>query len=52
MFELLKTRVGIWRRRRETIGELRAMTDHELLDIGISRWDIERIASQASQPRR
>jgi uncharacterized protein YjiS (DUF1127 family) len=52
MFEVLKARVGIWRRRRETVAELRAMTDRELLDMGISRWDIERIANHASQPRR
>jgi uncharacterized protein YjiS (DUF1127 family) len=52
MFEVLKTRIGIWRKRRETVGELRAMTDRELLDMGISRWDIERIANQANQPRR
>jgi uncharacterized protein YjiS (DUF1127 family) len=52
MFEVLKTRVGIWRRRRETVAELHALTDRELFDIGISRWDIERIAKQANQPRR
>jgi uncharacterized protein YjiS (DUF1127 family) len=52
MFEVLKARVAIWRRRNETIAELRALTDRELLDMGISRWDIDRIANQASQPRR
>jgi uncharacterized protein YjiS (DUF1127 family) len=50
MFEVLKARVGIWRRRRETAAQLNALTDRELLDMGISRSDIERIAKQASKP--
>jgi uncharacterized protein YjiS (DUF1127 family) len=52
MFETLKTRARNLRRRRETAAELQALTDRELLDIGISRWEIERLADEVSQPRR
>ncbi len=52
MFEVLKSRVQVWRRRRETITELRKFTDRDLLDMGLSRHDIERIASQMHQTRR
>ena len=31
--------------RRQTIKELSRLTDYELLDMGISRYDIEQIAN-------
>jgi uncharacterized protein YjiS (DUF1127 family) len=35
-----------WLRSRETARELRALSDRELSDIGISRHDIARVAQQ------
>jgi uncharacterized protein YjiS (DUF1127 family) len=52
MFEVMKVRIHGWRRRRNTAAELRALSDRDLLDIGISRYDINSIAEQASQHRR
>ena len=44
---LLKTvseKLSAWRRYRETIKELAQLSDHELHDIGVHRWEIEYIA--------
>jgi len=35
--------VQTWRSHRRIIKELNQMTDRELSDIGISRWDIDRL---------
>jgi len=35
-----------YKKYRQTVRELSAMTDRELGDIGISRYDIKRIAKQ------
>jgi uncharacterized protein YjiS (DUF1127 family) len=35
-----------WRRHEAVRRELSHLTDRELADIGITRWDIDRIASQ------
>ena len=32
-----------WRAHRKVIKELNGLTDKELADIGISRWDIDRL---------
>ncbi len=32
-----------WRKRRDEIATLRALTDRDLADIGVNRWDIENI---------
>ena len=37
-------KLGAWRRYRQAVRELSAMTDRELNDIGIDRCDIESIA--------
>ena len=37
-----------WRRIRQTKMELAVMSDRELNDIGISRYDIDRVAKQAA----
>ena len=33
-----------WRRYRRTVSELEALTTRELDDLGISRYDIQRVA--------
>lgn len=42
--------VSRWVHRRlaiaRTVSELEAMTDRELADIGIMRWDIDRVARE------
>ena len=42
MFNLSK-----YKKYRQTVRELQSMTDRELFDIGISRWDIKRIAKDS-----
>jgi uncharacterized protein YjiS (DUF1127 family) len=37
-----------WRRYRDTVRELQALSSHELRDLGIQRGDIGRLARQAS----
>lgn len=32
---------------RKTLSELRALGDRELDDLGLSRWDIDRVARQS-----
>ena len=48
---LLKTvseMLSAWRRYRETIRELAQLSDHELHDIGVHRWEINYIARGSS----
>lgn len=33
---------------RQTIAELKALTERDLGDLGISRWDINRVAREAA----
>jgi len=35
--------IATWRKHRKIIKELNGLTDKELADIGISRWDIDRL---------
>ncbi len=44
----LRIRYQRWQRYRRTLSELRLMTDRDLADIGIRRWDIDRIARDAA----
>ncbi len=40
----------IWRKAfNQTRRELSILADYELHDLGISRWDIERISAEAAQ---
>ena len=32
-----------WRKHRDTIKQLNALSDKDLLDIGISRWQIDEL---------
>jgi len=36
-----------WRRDRQAVAELSSMTDHELMDIGVSRSDLTRVFDPA-----
>jgi len=36
----------LWKKRKLTERELYSLTDHELQDLGISRYDIPRIISE------
>jgi uncharacterized protein YjiS (DUF1127 family) len=45
----LVERIRIWRRERETLTELRRLTERDLFDIGISPVDIRAIAREAAR---
>ena len=49
MFEVLKTRITTWKRYNRTVNELQALSNRELADLGISRFDISRVAKEASR---
>ncbi len=49
LFAALIERVRIWRRERETLAELKRLTDRDLTDIGINPADIEAIARRAAR---
>ena len=38
----------LWQKRRQTRRELNALSDRELNDLGISRYDIERIVAEVN----
>ena len=38
-----------WRRFRRTYRELSTLTDRELNDLGISRFDLQRVAKNAAR---
>jgi len=43
------TAVAGWRQRRRLAAELYALNDRMLKDIGISRWEIERIVNSPNR---
>ena len=47
MFETLKKRVVRYKTNKSAIRELHGMTDRDLADIGISRYDIERVVKES-----
>jgi len=49
LFAALVERVRIWRRERETLTELKRLTERDLFDIGIHPVDIRQIARQAAR---
>ena len=49
MFASIARLVQAWRRCEAATRELSHLTDRELADIGITRADIERIASGSAQ---
>ena len=48
MFKSISTRLSAWRRERETVRELSALSDRELADLGIGRADIRFVAAGAT----
>lgn len=44
----LQHRWAAYRTYRRTLGELETLTDRELNDIGLSRWDIRRVARETA----
>lgn len=47
MFERLKQRIQKNSKIRQTTQELNSMSNRDLADIGISRWDIDRIVRES-----
>jgi uncharacterized protein YjiS (DUF1127 family) len=47
MFEVLKSRYSTWKRYSRTVSELESLSNRELSDLGISRFDIPRLAREA-----
>ena len=47
-FDTFKDRIRRWRQYRNTVRELEALSHRELDDLGISRFDIHRLAWQAA----
>lgn len=44
VFSNLRSSIQRWSRIRTTINELEGMTDRELADVGITRWQIKDVA--------
>lgn len=47
MLSSIKKHYTMYRRYRQTVSELSSLTDRDLADLGISRSDIRRIASES-----
>lgn len=42
----MRKMLALWQKRRQTRRELNSLSDRELNDLGISRYDIDRIVSE------
>lgn len=51
-FKSISNRVTAWRRYRNAIRELQQLSDRELQDLGISRYDIEQVARESADMAR
>ena len=49
MFETLKARYSTYKRYSRTVSELQALSHRDLTDLGISPWDIKRVAREAAR---
>ena len=47
MFTTLKSRYSRWQRYSRTVKELENLTNRDLADLGISRFDIPRLARES-----
>ena len=47
LFSNMRKSVQRWNQYRTTLNELNQMTDRELSDSGISRWQIKEVAKSA-----
>ncbi|MGO9742103.1 MAG: DUF1127 domain-containing protein [Roseiarcus sp.] len=48
-FKTIAEKLAAWRRYRDAVRELSALTDRELTDIGVRRGDIPFIAARAAR---
>ena len=48
MVKMIAEKVSAWRRYRTSVRELSRLTDRELNDLGLNRFDIESVARQTS----
>jgi uncharacterized protein YjiS (DUF1127 family) len=48
MVKMIAEKVSAWRRYRISVRELSRLTDRELNDLGLNRFDIESVARQTA----
>ena len=48
MVKMIADKVSAWRRYRISVRELSRLTDRELNDLGLNRFDIEVVARQSA----
>jgi len=48
MVKMIVEKVSAWRRYRVSVRELSRLTDRELNDLGLNRYDIEIVARQTA----
>jgi uncharacterized protein YjiS (DUF1127 family) len=48
VMKALANKFGAWRRYRNSIRELSRLTDRELADLGLNRYDIETVARRSA----
>ena len=46
--KFISLRMGAWRRYRASLRELYSLTDRELADLGIARWEIDDVARRSA----
>ncbi|MFM2443327.1 MAG: hypothetical protein RJB09_513 [Pseudomonadota bacterium] len=46
--KFISTKLGVWRRYRASLRELYCLTDRELADLGIERWEIDDVARRSA----
>lgn len=47
VFSNLRSSIRRWSKVRQTVSELEQMSDRELSDIGITRWQIRDVAAKS-----
>ena len=48
MVKIIAEKVSAWRRYRTSVRELSSLTDRELSDLGLNRYDIEWVARKSA----
>ena len=48
MVKMIAEKVSAWRRYRSSVRELSRLTDRELNDLGLNRYDIEWVARKSA----
>jgi uncharacterized protein YjiS (DUF1127 family) len=49
MFDFMKTRYSRWQRYKRTVTELERLSSRELADLGLTSYDIPRVAREAAR---